>query len=487
LTRNALADYNETKRWRPEFLVHVPRSSFFWVVDRILDSVLSNPRIIDQMFPSGTLRGECRKIITAGLHTARVKGIRNLWSDVLQEWKEKACYAKPDDHLTFLLHGNRRSASTRVPSVAIIIPVYNAPDCLKKCLLSVLKNTPREHQILIVDDCNTDNQVMEILATLPTERCTILRNERNLGFVKSVNRGITRIKDKHIIIMNQDVEVPPNWIERIMLPIVDDSRVASVTPFSNGSTFTSFPEFCRSNMPYLGLHVEELDFYFERYGGDPVDVPSGVGFCMAMNRKAIDEVGVFDEEVFGRGFCEENDWCMRAWKKGYRNVAISNLFVCHRFGASFKDEKDRLSRINLRKVQKRHPEYLPWCAEFVRKDPFSSLRGCIKAIIDSNVSAKNHVLYLDTYTGRDREVCPETLLNSSRNDLLFAAWNTQGNTWVFSSGDYTSHIQDDLFTDRFKMLCRIFHVDRVLINRSIIGLSSFMKSIQLCGVPYDYV
>ena len=72
-------------------------------------------------------------------------------------------------------------------------------------------------------------------------------------------------------------------------------------------------------------------------------MPTGVGFCMGMNLKAIQEVGLLDEENFGKGYGEENDWCQRAIAAGYENVHVDNLFVYHKHGGSFpSEEKQRL-------------------------------------------------------------------------------------------------------------------------------------------------
>ena len=54
------------------------------------------------------------------------------------------------------------------------------------------------------------------------------------------------------------------------------------------------------------------------------------------------------DEIFGKGYGEENDWCQRAIKKGYKNLHVTNLFVYHKHGGSFpSEEKQRLISKNL--------------------------------------------------------------------------------------------------------------------------------------------
>ena len=81
---------------------------------------------------------------------------------------------------------------------------------------------------------------------------------------------------------------------------------------------------------------------FEKYGSNqPIELPTGVGFCMALNRNVLKKIGFLDEQTFGKGYGEENDWCMRAYKAGYKNVLIPNLFVYHKHGMSFNEDPNK--------------------------------------------------------------------------------------------------------------------------------------------------
>jgi hypothetical protein len=187
-----------------------------------------------------------------------------------------------------------------------------------------------------------------------------------------------------VVVLNTDTEVPPRWLERIVAPIVaDPEHVASVTPMSNSATICSFPEALRDNKLFLGLSLDVIDSYFERWGrSSPVDIPTGVGYCMAMSRNALDAVGDFDQATFGRGYGEENDWCMRAGRAGFRHVAVPNLFVYHHHGGSFTtEEKSRLLAEHQRIVEKRYPEMVRQLLQFERKDPLRADRAALAWLI----------------------------------------------------------------------------------------------------------
>ena len=76
-------------------------------------------------------------------------------------------------------------------------------------------------------------------------------------------------------------------------------------PFSNNATICSYPHFCEDNELPDGLSLEEVDALFAcANAGQVIEIPTGVGFCMYLRRAAIDDVGVFDADAFGRGYGE---------------------------------------------------------------------------------------------------------------------------------------------------------------------------------------
>lgn len=65
------------------------------------------------------------------------------------------------------------------------------------------------------------------------------------------------------------------------------------------------------------------------------DLPTAVGFCMWIRRAALNMVGDFDQATFGRGYGEENDFCLRIAAHGWRSVLCDNAYVVHQGGVSF--------------------------------------------------------------------------------------------------------------------------------------------------------
>lgn len=281
--------------------------------------------------------------------------------------------------------------------VDIIVPVFNGYNFLRPLLESIGK-TMMNYQLILVDDHSTDNRVESMLIAYRDSHPGVLliKNEENLGFVKSVNKALAQSKH-HVAIVNTDVEVPNNWLERLMAPILNDDLVASSTPFTNSGTICSFPDFCKDN-PYLldNFTLEQIDDVFKSVRPNYVHIPTGVGFCMGMNRNAIDEIGVFDDMTFGRGYSEENDWCQRAISAGYYNVVVENLFVYHKHGGSFTaNEKQTLLDNHLPLLAKKYPNYNRDVTYFQTLDPEKNIRQYVMLTLLNNLHDIKSVLAFD--------------------------------------------------------------------------------------------
>lgn len=282
----------------------------------------------------------------------------------------------------------------------ILIPVYNGFQYLEK-LFSSLEKTRLSYRLILVDDKSPDEKTQKYLeAYAETHPNVILvRNEENLGFVRSVNRGL-QMAEHHVALVNTDVEVPEEWLERLMLPIAMDNQVATATPFTTCGTICSFPNFCEDNVLFEGMDLWQIDNAFRLLKPQYPSMPTGVGFCMGMNLNAIRQVGLLDAETFGKGYGEENDWCQRAVKAGYRNVLVDNLFVYHKHGGSFlSDEKMRLLEHNLKALSQKHPNYNRDTAEFCRRDPARPARLYAQMYLLNQILEKKVVLAFDHSLG----------------------------------------------------------------------------------------
>lgn len=90
------------------------------------------------------------------------------------------------------------------PLVSIITPVYNSEEYLEETILSVINQTYKNWELLLVDDCSTDNSYEIIEKYLTDERIKYLRNERNSGPAITRNVGLETANGKYIALLDSD-------------------------------------------------------------------------------------------------------------------------------------------------------------------------------------------------------------------------------------------------------------------------------------------
>lgn len=266
--------------------------------------------------------------------------------------------------------------------IDVILPVYNGNNILPP-LLESIPRTAMRYRLIIVDDHSSDEQILPMLQAYASTRENVLlvENEINIGYTRSINKAL-KLCTGHVVLLNSDIRLPEYWLERLIAPILTDETVCSATPFTNSGTICSFPVFCQDNEIYLGLSVDEIDGVFGRLRPQYTTIPTGVGFCMALNKKALDQIGLYDEECFPRGYGEENDWCQRAEQAGFHNVMVENLFVYHQHGATFtSEEKAKLIEQNSKRLNKKHPNYFKDVQDYILADPISAYRETARLML----------------------------------------------------------------------------------------------------------
>ncbi|TWA77013.1 GT2 family glycosyltransferase [Azospirillum brasilense] len=267
--------------------------------------------------------------------------------------------------------------------VSIIVPIYGGKGFLIPLVHALLETVEPRHRIIFVDDGNPDRSITAFLVALAVslDHVTVVSKPRNEGYLKAVADGMelaTRLNpDGHVVLLNTDVEVPAGWLERLVRPIERTPSIASTTPFTNAGTICGFPAMPEDNAPFLDAPVGEIDAAFAAMAGlPPVEAPTGVGFCMALNRRALREIGFFDQAAFGRGYGEEVDWCRRALRRGFTNVIVPDLYVHHHHGGSFPSaEKAALIEASGAVIRERYPEFDAEVQDFIRADPLRPIRA----------------------------------------------------------------------------------------------------------------
>lgn len=265
-------------------------------------------------------------------------------------------------------------------SVEVVVPIYNAYDEFLVCLYSLLKHQDI-YRILLLDDCSTDTRVKDLLRTLKEheqERLRIVTNTQNLGFLKTVNKGM-RMTNNDVILLNTDTVVTSGWARKMRVCAYSDDRIATVTPLTNNGGMCSIPEFMKNNEIPEGFTVDSFAECVENAASNRYpELVTAVGFCMYIRRGVIGDIGYFDEENFGKGYGEEVDFSFRAACNGYKNVLCDNTFVFHRGRASFLDTQDTEMEKHHWVLAEKYPELWAAVALFEQTNPLKELHDKLK-------------------------------------------------------------------------------------------------------------
>ena len=286
--------------------------------------------------------------------------------------------------------------------VDIIVPIYNAYEYTEECIKSILKNTDlSKHTLVLINDKSPDEKILPMLLKYKNDNSDknieVLDNEENIGFVKTVNKGM-KYSENDVILLNSDTEVTKNWIEKIQKCAYSNKYIATVTPLTNNGTICSVPNFGVDNELPKNMTLDEYAELIEKSSKSRYpELTTGNGFCMYIKRKVIDEIGLFDDETFGKGYGEENDFCYRALDYGYINVLCDNTFIYHKGTQSFKKENMTASRAalideHMKLLRKKHPIYVQKTDNFIANNPIRDIQENVN--LNIKLYKKKRILYL---------------------------------------------------------------------------------------------
>lgn len=195
--------------------------------------------------------------------------------------------------------------------VSIVIPVYNQLEYTMMCIESIKKHTPDElYEFVFVDNGSTDG-TKEYLAAL--EKTTVITNSVNRGVAPAWNQGIRASTGDYIAILNNDIIVPPKWLENLISVLEKNPEIYYVSPLYERLEMA--PDYEKRAAELAEKEPEIVPDHF-------------IGFCFVMKRQTIREIGLFDEQ-FEMGWYEDTDYQSRLKKAGHPPVGISNVLIHH--------------------------------------------------------------------------------------------------------------------------------------------------------------
>lgn len=223
--------------------------------------------------------------------------------------------------------------------VDIAIPNWNQSKLAVACLQSIRAHTT-DYRLIFVDNGSDAHEFAIIDAELQRHPHLLVRNRRNLGFVKAVNQGLCLSTAAYVVLLNNDTEVAPGWIEKLQAPFAD-SRVGAVGPVTTTTDCWQGREPVQPGYRLISA-TSMLAF-----------------FCVMFSRQCVNDVGLLDES-FGVGLADDDDYCKRIHDEGYHLALAQDLLIVHHHRSTFKqlysnDQIDAMTQQGRDLFYRKHP------------------------------------------------------------------------------------------------------------------------------------
>ena len=209
--------------------------------------------------------------------------------------------------------------------ISVVIPNYNGIQYVKTCLDSLLVQTMKDWEMLFVDNGSTDGSRELVENEYPMVKVIAL--PENMGFCRAVNEGIRAAKAEYVVLLNNDTEVTPDFLEELYRGICSKKNA-----FSGGAMMLQFHD--RNKIDDAGNFYNALGWAFARGKGKPAanyekeqKVFSSCGGAAIYRKSLVEELGYFDEEHFA--YLEDTDIGYRALIAGYENWYFPKAKVYH--------------------------------------------------------------------------------------------------------------------------------------------------------------
>jgi len=253
-------------------------------------------------------------------------------------------------------------------SISVIIVSWNARDYLAKCLSSLsATGGSLIQEIIVVDNASTDGSPAMVAQCFPDAR--LVCAGENLGFARANNLGATFASGRYLALVNSDVVVHPDCLQRLTELLESDPSVGLAGPRVFGRdqklqiTRSQFPTVWNTACHFLGLdRIFPGRRFFAGFDGRPEDHEHRAdaevlsGCFWLIRRRAFDLIGGLDERFFF--YAEDVDWCKRCKDAGWKAVYLPEATATHFGGGSSANAPVRYSiqmlRANLAYWEKHH-------------------------------------------------------------------------------------------------------------------------------------
>ena len=236
-------------------------------------------------------------------------------------------FSPRNDERSAIFEGNTDPKDA--PLISIVVLTYNNLVYNKICVDSILSKTIYPNfELILVDNGSTDGtkEWLHEVEQKQLPNVKIIFIEENVGFAAGNNIGIKETKGEYVVLLNNDTCVTNGWLSGMVKHLMHESILGMVGPVTNstGNEAKIKVEYCD-----FSSMQDFANKYTSEHRGELWKEPRMVAFfCVMIKREVIEKCGLLSED-YGRGFFEDDDYCMAVRQAGYRIAIAEDSFVHH--------------------------------------------------------------------------------------------------------------------------------------------------------------
>lgn len=235
---------------------------------------------------------------------------------------------------------------TRV-STTLAVLNYNGRELLERTLPSVVGQRGGQTSVLVLDNGSSDDSRDYLEREWPQVQVVAL--ERNVGVAAALNRCVQEARTEYVALLNNDVELDPRWLEKLIVTLEDDPTVVSVSGKMLRWDRREVIDTAGDTMRWSGAVVNrgrgELDRGQYDIAGPVLSACAGAALY---RRRAFEEVGPFDEDFWS--YLEDVDWGFRARLAGFESRYEPAALAFHMGGATTGRDWRRYAAVQRRNL-----------------------------------------------------------------------------------------------------------------------------------------
>lgn len=231
--------------------------------------------------------------------------------------------------------------------IDILIPAINNSYFTSRLIESIKLYTEIPFNIIYIDNGSDIDEFNNVVNSLKQTNHLIIRNKKNLGFVKAINQGLEVSKAKYICLQNNDTLIFNNCFERLINHLINNQDAGIVSPIASLGGGKQGIEIIKASLNWFDIETKKIDitrcshaeinnFLYQSFQGQALEMNSSLAFfSVVMPRQTFEDIGYLDER-YGVGLFDDDDYCQRILENKLKLLLALDVYVWHLASTTFK-------------------------------------------------------------------------------------------------------------------------------------------------------